>query len=112
MLYAIAILPVLGNDEFHGTEVYQILSLLILAVGAWLYLVVPQRWQQLLALVVPAVLSPAVMSLGLYLLFPSQDWAEGVASFQSLGGAPAGALSGASAGLAVPGGAGAAPAVG
>ena len=76
LLYGIAILPVLGNDEFHGVEGYQTLSLLILAVGAGLYLAAPRRWQRVLALVVPAVLSPAVMSLGLYQTFPAQSWAD------------------------------------
>jgi hypothetical protein len=76
LLYSIAILPVLGNDEFHGVEGYQTLSLLILAVGAGLYLAAPKRWQRALALVVPAILSPAVMSLGLYQTFPAQSWAD------------------------------------
>jgi hypothetical protein len=76
LLYSIAILPVLGNDEFHGVEGYQIISLLVLAFGALLYLLVPRRWQRVLALVVPAILSPALMSLGLYQAFPAQSWAN------------------------------------
>jgi hypothetical protein len=75
-LYAIAILPVLGNDEFHGVEGYEAASLLILAVGAGLYLAASRRWQRVLALVIPAILSPAVMSLGLYQTFPAQSWAN------------------------------------
>jgi hypothetical protein len=74
-LYGMAILPVLGNDEFRGVEGYQTASLLILAAGAGLYLVAPRRWQRALALVGPAILSPAVMSLGLYQTFPAQSWA-------------------------------------
>ena len=76
LLYGIAILPILGNDEFHGVEGYQAASLLALAVGAGLYLAAPKRWQRVLALVGPAVLSPAVMSLGLYQTFPAQPWAD------------------------------------
>jgi len=75
LLYGTAIAPVLGNDEFHGVEGYEVASLLILAVGAGLYLVVSKRWQRVLALVVPAILSPAMMSLGLYQTFPIQSWA-------------------------------------
>jgi hypothetical protein len=74
LLYGVAVLPVLGNDEYHGLERYQIASLLILAVGAGLYLLAPKRWQRLLLLVVAASLSPAVMSLGLYQIFPAQSW--------------------------------------
>jgi hypothetical protein len=76
LLYGIAILPVLGNDEFHGVGGYETASLLILAMGAGLYLIAPRRWQRVLALVGPAVLSPAVMSLGLYQTFPAQSWAN------------------------------------
>ncbi|HEX7973987.1 MAG TPA: hypothetical protein VF498_06240, partial [Anaerolineales bacterium] len=59
MLYGMAIAPVLGNDEFRGVEGYEAASLLILAVGAGLYLAASRRWQRVLALVVPAILSPA-----------------------------------------------------
>jgi len=76
LLYGIAILPVLGNDEFHSVEGYEAASLLILASGAGLYLTAPRRWQRVLALVVPAILSAAVMSLGLYQTFPAQSWAN------------------------------------
>jgi len=50
--------------------------LLALALGAGLYLAAPRRWQRVLALVGAAVLSPAVMSLGLYQTFPAQPWAD------------------------------------
>jgi hypothetical protein len=72
-LDAMAILPVLGYDEFRGVEGYQTASLLILATDAGLYLVAPRRWQRVLALVGPAILSPALMSLGLYQTFPAQS---------------------------------------
>jgi len=82
LLYGIAILPVIGNDEFHGTEWYEVASLLILAAGALLYLAAPWRWLRVLALVVPSVISPVVMSLGLYQVFPAQSWAQPVFSFR------------------------------
>ena len=72
LLYGIAIVPdLLWSDTFNGIEWYQIASSLALVVGAGLYLAVPKRWQRTLALVVPAVLSPVVMSLGLYLTSPA-----------------------------------------
>jgi len=76
LLYEMAIVPVLGNDEFNGVEGYEIASLLILALGAGLYLTAPKRWQRILALIVAAVLSPAVMSLGLYQTFLAQSWVD------------------------------------
>jgi hypothetical protein len=75
LLYGIAILPVVGNDEFQGVGGYEIVSLLVLAVGGGLYLAVPRRWQRVLVLVAAVILSPAVMSLGLYQTFPAQSWA-------------------------------------
>lgn len=77
LLYGLAILPVMGNDEFHGVAGYEAASLLILLAGALLYLIATRRWQRALVLVAPAVLSPIVMSLGLYQAFPAQSWATG-----------------------------------
>jgi hypothetical protein len=82
LLYGMAIMPVLGNDEFRGVEGYEIISLMILAFGAGLYLIAPRRCQRVVVLVIPAVLSPAVMSLGLYQTFPAQSWADSVFSFR------------------------------
>jgi hypothetical protein len=76
LLYGMAIVPVLGNDEFRGVEGYEIVSLLILALGAGLYLTAPSRRQRIVVLIVAAILSPAVMSLGLYQTFPAQPWVD------------------------------------
>lgn len=76
MLYGMAILPIIGNDEYHGIERYEIASALILAMGAGLYLIASRRWLRVLALVIPAILSPLLMSLGLYQAFPMQSWAD------------------------------------
>ena len=76
LLYGTAIFPLfIAGDEFHGVEWYQGGSILILVLGAGLYMIVRQRWQRVLALVFAAVLSPVLLSLGFYQLFPYQDWA-------------------------------------
>ena len=75
LLYGVAIYPLFGNDEYHGLERYEVASLLILLVGAALFLVAPKRWLRVLVLVVAASLSPAVMSLGVYQVFPAPAWA-------------------------------------
>jgi hypothetical protein len=76
LLYGVAILPAaIGNDEYQlGLSPYEIASLLILVLGAMLFLLPPRRWQRVLPLVVASILSPAAMSLGLYQLFPVQPW--------------------------------------
>jgi len=76
LIYGMAILPMLGNDEFTGIERYQVACLLLLAAGAGIYLVAPQRWQRFIALFVPVLLAPGLMSAGLYLAFPFQAWAD------------------------------------
>ena len=77
LLYGIGILPILlWSDEYLGVEWYQTISLLVMAVGAGLYLIVSKRWQRALALVLPAAISQIVMSIGLYRLIPAQPWAN------------------------------------
>jgi hypothetical protein len=75
LLYGIALFSMVGYDEFHGTEWFEVASLLVLAAGAGLYLLAPWRWLRVLALVLPAILSPVLMSYALYLAFPSEAWA-------------------------------------
>jgi hypothetical protein len=76
LLYGIAVVPVVTNDESAGIGLYQTVSLLVLTAGMVIYLRVSKRWQRVLALVIPAVLSPILISLGLYQTFPMQPWAE------------------------------------
>jgi hypothetical protein len=75
LLYGVAVYPVFGSDEYHGLERYEVASLLILLAGAALFLVAPRRWLRVLVLVIAASLSPLVMSLGMYQVFPMQSWA-------------------------------------
>lgn len=76
MLYGIAILPVVANDEYAGIGMYQTASLLVLIIGVIIYLMASKRWQRVLALVIAAVLSPMLISSGLYQTFPMQLWAD------------------------------------
>ncbi|MEJ2600052.1 MAG: hypothetical protein P8Z00_17090 [Anaerolineales bacterium] len=75
LMYGVAVYPLFGNDAYSRLERYEVASLLILLLGAALYLVAPRRWQRVLLLVIAAILSPAIMSLGLYQVFPMQSWA-------------------------------------
>ena len=76
LLYGIAILPVVANDEYAGMGMYQTASLLVLITGMLIYLMASKRWQRALALVIAAVISPIVISMGLYQTFPMQPWAD------------------------------------
>lgn len=72
--YGMAIGPMFMDDEFHHLASYQIASLLILAVGAGLYLKAPRRWLQILVLVVPVVASQVLLILALYHSYPFESW--------------------------------------
>lgn len=74
-LYTMAIPGVLVFDEYRGLEVYQGVSTLILAAGAWLFLILPRQMHRLLALLLPVILSASIMSLGIYNIFPIQTFA-------------------------------------
>ena len=76
LLYGIAILPVLANDEYAGVGMYQTASLLVLIIGMVIYLMASKRRQRVLALIIPAILSPLLIGLGLYQTFPMQPWAD------------------------------------
>jgi len=76
LLYGMAIAPVFVSDEFRYVEGYQIASLVALAAGAGLYLAAKRRWQRILALIVPVVLAEALMSFGMYQVYPQHDWAN------------------------------------
>jgi hypothetical protein len=76
LLYGIAILPVVANDEYAGMGMYQTASLLALLIGMVFYLLAPNRWQRMLALVLPMLLSLLLISLGQFQTFPMQPWAD------------------------------------
>ncbi|RPI82224.1 MAG: hypothetical protein EHM41_18860 [Chloroflexi bacterium] len=75
LLYTMAIPTVLVIDEYRGLENYQVTCTLILAAGAWLFLVLPKRKHRLMALLLPVILSASIMSLGIYNVIPIQTFA-------------------------------------
>lgn len=81
-LYMLAIPYAVINDEFHGLEPYQLASLLILATGAGLFIVLPARWTRLLVLLAATLLALPTLSLGLYQIFPAQEFATPDSSFR------------------------------
>jgi hypothetical protein len=81
-LYTLAIPYAVMNDEFHGLEPYQLVSLLILATGAALFILLPARWTRLLVLLASTLLALPTLSLGLYQIFPAQEFATTDLSFR------------------------------
>jgi hypothetical protein len=61
-------------DEYQGSAPYKIAGLLILAVGAWVFLRRSQPGTRLHALLVAVVLTMGLAGLGKYLLYPYQLW--------------------------------------
>lgn len=74
--YGMAIVPLFLDDEFHHLWPYQSASLLLMAAGAGLYLKFSRRWQQILALAIPVVLTQLLFILGLYRTYPLETWSS------------------------------------
>lgn len=74
--YGMSIVPLFMDDEFHHLWPYQSASLLLMAAGAGVYLKVSRRWQQILALAVPVVLTQLLFILGLYRTYPLETWSS------------------------------------
>ena len=102
LLYGIAILPVLGNDEFHGVEGYETASLLILAVGAGLYLIGPQALAAGPGAGRPGFSVAGDHEPGVIPDLPGAVLGKPGCHVPAVGGAPTGALSLASAYLTAP----------
>jgi len=73
---------ILNKDEFQGLEPYQLISILILITGTVFYIFLPARWTRLLVLLASTLLALATMSLGLYQIFPAQEFAAPILSFR------------------------------
>ncbi len=75
LLYSLALMPILFQDEYRGLELYQIAGLAALAGGAWAYLRQGRPGRRLLVLLAGLVLAMVILSLGIYRLYPLQAWA-------------------------------------
>jgi hypothetical protein len=83
LVFGLSIPYVIMNDEYHrGLAPFELASILILAAGAAIFLIVPGRWQRLLALFLAALLAHPVLSLGIYQIYPAQEFATPVLSFR------------------------------
>jgi hypothetical protein len=74
LLYTANLLAPFYADEYRGLEPYQLLFLLILAGGAWLYLRASRPLARLATLLVATLLTGLVLALGIYLVYPAQSW--------------------------------------
>jgi hypothetical protein len=82
LLYTLVIPYTIMNDEFQGLEPYQLASILMLIGGASLFTVLPARHTRLLALLGATLLALPTLSLGLYRIFPTQEFAAPILSFR------------------------------
>lgn len=81
-MYGLSIPYVVMNDPYRGLAPFELASIIILAAGAAFFLFVPGRWQRLLALLLATFLAHPVLSLGIYQIFPAQEFAAPILSFR------------------------------
>ena len=74
LLYGSALVGLLRFDTYQGSEPYRLASLLILAVGAWIYLHLSQPASRLGTLLAAVLLATGLDAAGTYLLYPHQPW--------------------------------------
>lgn len=75
LLYSGALVALLlGFGHYKGSEPYQVVGLLILAIGTWVYLRVSRPTVRLGSLLIAAALTMVLIGLGKFLLYPQQTW--------------------------------------
>jgi hypothetical protein len=74
LLYSSALVGLLRFDTYQGSEPYRLAGLLILAVGAWIYLRRSQPASRLGILLAAVLLAVGLDAAGIYLLYPQQPW--------------------------------------
>ena len=74
LLYGLSLFMVMLNDEYRGLGPYQLASLIILFIGAFLYLSPASSWSRWIKLVFALELSMSVLGWGIYRLYPQQSW--------------------------------------
>jgi hypothetical protein len=73
---------IFSGDEYHGRAPYQLSGVIILIAGLVLYVLLPSRWGRVLVLLTATFCAPVIVSLGLYRIFPAQDFAKPILSFR------------------------------
>lgn len=81
-LFGLAIPYTFLDDEFRGLEIYEFLSISILAVGVLLFILLPGRRSRLLALLSAELLALPVLALGKYTIFPAQEFVSHIQGFR------------------------------
>ncbi|MCJ7661405.1 MAG: hypothetical protein MUO67_19820 [Anaerolineales bacterium] len=75
LLYSCTLVALLlGFGRYQGSEPYQLAGLLILAVGAWVYLRLSRPEARLGLLLVAVAFTIGLVGVGKYLLYPQQAW--------------------------------------
>ena len=74
LLYGSALVGLLRSDTYQGSEPYRLAGLLILAVGAWIYLHLSEPASRLGILLAAVLLAVGLDAAGIYLLYPQQPW--------------------------------------
>jgi hypothetical protein len=64
-------------DEYHHEHIWLLLSLICLAIGAWLYLRAKNQKQRLLALLGGVTTAMWIVALAKWMLIPLQEWPTG-----------------------------------
>jgi hypothetical protein len=76
LVYGMTLPALFMQDPYSGLASSRISAALLLTLGVSLYLVAPTRSLRLGALVLPALLAGLIHALGIYLVYPAQDFAR------------------------------------
>jgi hypothetical protein len=67
--------PAITSDAYAGRSLAQLAMALALVAGAWFYLRVRKREARFAVLLGASLLSGALLAVGIYILYPLQEWA-------------------------------------
>ena len=74
LLYGTAIPPMVMNDVYTKLAPFELATLLVLALGAWLFLLGSTPWRRLGSLLLGLTCASLVMALGIYFVFPLEPF--------------------------------------
>jgi hypothetical protein len=64
-------------DPYIGLEIYETGAFVLMGFGALVFLLVPKKWQRFTVLAAALILAFALVSWGIYTIFPEQSFARG-----------------------------------